>query len=338
MQLIIFLVLFTLFSFYNYYNLIVNSFYADNSYFLIKSDSNMHTTLLSMGLKKIETGTIYKPKDANNPIITIHNENKFSYDEINWQTFINNDFNGILIFHDSNILNDNEIEISFPKYYDSFYKNITINNDLFIKLNLDSNDYIFKIKEYSFKDCYQINVSEKIFSDLLSNSKTYIYKVNITPVNNYKKIYKKLQNKCNDGKQCEVKFYEFNNYNQLEVEKTINNLNKIIIIFECIFIITFIIIIFNIIHDEKDLLIIYKKIGFRNIDLKLILFAKILFIITTSVFLAYISLFVELSIINKLFNLKLKLIKLFVPLFLSVIFYIISFIICNLYKINLERG
>ncbi len=333
---IIFTTSFLLYSFYDYYNNLINSFYADNSYYLLKSDTDISNDIYNKISKNFDTGTLYIPQDINNPLTYVNDDEEKEYDDSDWKSFINMDFDGVLIFKNESNIND-EIDISFPRFYESLYLNLDMNYDGFVQMNINKRNYILKIKSYDFKDCYQLNVSNDVFTEILKDSNSYIYKVNPTLKNNYVMIEKKLKKLCDEQKKCEYEFYEYNNYNQLENEEIINTLKKVIICFVIVFVIIFLTLSINIFSDSNNEIQIYKVLGFKKLIIKNILFFKQLIINICSLLLSYLLNIIGILIIKNVYSLNLKIISINAFLPPAFLLIIVLFILCILYKMNVER-
>ena len=110
---LIFTVITLLMIFNNYYDELIKTFYSENTFFLVKSTNDLSDTLHGKKITKFETGALYLPSDYTRPLTFVNDDNinENNFNDNSWQFFISMDFDGILIFKDEKLV-DNEITLS----------------------------------------------------------------------------------------------------------------------------------------------------------------------------------------------------------------------------------
>ncbi len=335
---LIFTIITILLIFNNYYDGLTKNYYSENSYFLIKSTNDLSNTLHRQVIKKFDVGTLYFPNDDTKPLSFVNSDDieENSFDDSNWQFFISMDFDGILIFKDEKN-DDNEISISFPKYYESYEQDINIDSNSLVNIEIDNKNYILKVKEYNFSDCYQINVSKDIFSKIYKESGLYLYKIKPSLNISYKQIESKLDKLCHTNNYCDYEFYEANNDNKLDNENVLNTIRKMLIIFGVMFLIIFIVLTFNKFNDDKEIVHIYNILGFHKKRIKLIRLLQHLIINELSLLISFLLSMIIVYVIRIFVDINLKLISINVYVIINFILIILLFVLCGVYRTNYRR-
>ncbi len=256
-----------IFKFFQYYSNLITNIYQENSYFLAISKDDIIEKII-----------------ANNYIVNIRNvalldPNKENFSENINDTVLLDQGNNFIIVIPNQIqelmLEDNQIAIELPKF--------VLNNDT--ELSLIGKRVYFKVKDKQEKfeiiKTYESNfarviVSHKTFEYLTSNND---YNAYIFTLNDYSKIeeityYFEMQ------ENVQINFIQFYDsealLNTIEaLEKTINWLSYGCIVIIAVFLILFIIITCNIIHDEFERMHIERLLGYNKLQIKKYIIMKI---------------------------------------------------------------
>lgn len=330
---LIFTVITLLMIFNNYYDELIKTFYSENTFFLVKSTNDLSDALHGKKITKFETGALYLPSDYTRPLTFVNDDNinENNFNDNSWQFFISMDFDGILIFKDEKLV-DNEITLSFPEYYESYEQNIDIIPNSLVNIGIGNDNYVLKIIEYNFKDCYQINVSKDIFHKIFNQNNLYLYKIKPSLDISYKQIESELDKLCHTDNLCDYEFYQVNSSNKLNDEDMLNTIRKMLIVFGFMFLIIFIILTLNKFNDDKKIMKIYSILGFRNVLIKSITLLQQVIINEISLFISFVASASIVYIIRTFMNVNLKLISISIYGIINLILIILLFVLCCIYK------
>lgn len=336
----------TLFSLITYYSQILNEWNVTNSVLLVEGNKdhfkefNKYSNIIKIEkyikfkfdkkkypILKQQT-EIINSSDGSESIITESSGNQNT--TITWDDFTFNN-NYVLIFESSNKnLKDNEIELFYNKEdyrfsLPAFLEDI--NNLIGKKLAFyDMNEEKFEFKISGFQD-YNIPamfVSKNTFNKIYKKSLTYNYKLTIDDYKKSDMIYKNILElePTNNNLTNLINFdppYQ-NEKNIIGIVKLLEFINNCLIF---LFSIIFLIMLRNLIFDEKRSISLQKYLGFKYHQRKLLLFFEIFSLLTICLFTAIIiSVLTNLLISN--FTIKLNLLN----------FYPIIIIYCFLFILN----
>lgn len=306
------------FSFKNYYENFITKTYKDNTYLLIKANSDFMQDLKNnKNISDVENIILFNPDFSTN-----FNYN-FLLDPQNSDIVVLKDTNNILEYDQCILEISNELFDSNLKD-----KNITFNYKSNI-INLD----IFSIRKGVFS---RVILSQKRYDDLKKNSYNYI--ANINDYKNINKIFDEIKSNTEIKELTLVHAYQkIDTINTvIKYEKVLSTLNKGLLIMGIIFSLIYIIVLKNIITDELESMKIEKMIGFNNqkifaIVLSKIILSNIIAFITANIF------YIIISILLNLYKINLKVLNFSLLQNIISLILIISFSLCFIYCIILNH-
>lgn len=205
--------------------------------------------------------------------------------------------NKIMVIEDSSLM-DNQIDLYLNEYcYEGLINQVNFNNSLSLITN--GNTYTFVInKIYSSKNVNNISVSSDIFNHLMNLNEEYDY------------IFKLYTTEDEARKDLsDFKMLVGTNEDEILITNRINQHIKILIIFNIIIGIVFIIVIFiiakNITHDLQKSVLLETLLGFNNEEISknimvrlsiLNILSFILAILASIIILLFINLFYKINI------------------------------------------
>lgn len=282
--------------FQHYSNLITNA-YQENSYFLVISKENIWEKIVANNyVANIEKVVLLEPKVNF----------LFNTEQINESILVDQGNDYILAISNQKRevkLEKNQIAIEFPRFVlqnrtEAFFLE---EEQAYIKVKDErKNMEIIKTNESNFA---RVIVSYEIFQYLESNSDYYAYTFTLNDYSQKEKIVNYFERQENI-KIDFIQFYE--GKAQLDtieaLEKTIGLLLYGCIVIIVIFLILFIIITYNIIHDEIERMYIEKLLGYNKQQIKKYIIMKIVTLNLIVVFCYVISYICIKAIIINFFN------------------------------------
>lgn len=258
------------FNFKSYYENFITNSYNETTYFLLKSDKDLYTTLSSNNkIKNIEKVILFE-------------NSKEEITNINKMIFLDPENNNIIVKQKSK-LKDNEsiIEVSPEMLNNEKIEKIDfVYNDEIIKLD------IVKLEKSTFSRVY---ISESKFKELSNKSEQYSYIFNINDYKRMNSLASDLKKEKSINDVSLIHAYQKTNAIEtvLKYEKVLDLLNKGLLVVGIVFCGIYILMLKNIINDEVDNMKIEKLIGFskkqiiKSLLLKVILSNIISIIIAT---------------------------------------------------------
>lgn len=251
----------------------------------------------------------------------------------------------ILVFPDADFnltLKENEIVIGindfwYDSYDSSYYKDI-INKKIGFLYNEENVE--FTINDVLRVDTSILIVSKNLYDKLLDKNELFVYTANITSIKNQAKLKETLNNLSDSSNYISsiVTYYKNDASNTISsLYDLLDVLNLISYVSIAIFLIILIVIIRNIISDSKRNLILNKKIGFNNIQIKLDVFKKLIFTYIFSILISVINFGILGLIIKYNFEINLFLLDLKFVINLLIIGFILNLLLVIMNSYNLDK-
>lgn len=251
----------------------------------------------------------------------------------------------ILVFPDADFnltLKENEIVIGindfwYDSYDSSYYKDI-INKKIGFLYNEENIE--FTINDVLRVDTSILIVSKNLYDKLLDKNELFVYTANITSIKNQAKLKETLNNLSDSSNYISsiVTYYKNDASNTISsLYDLLDVLNLISYVSIAIFLIILIVIIRNIISDSKRNLILNKKIGFNNIQIKLDVFKKLIFTYIFSILISVINFSILGLIIKYNFEINLFLLDLKFVIKLLIIGFILNLLLVIMNSYNLDK-
>lgn len=331
-----------LFAFTNYYSKIIDKLFEQNSIMVVTSKIDHYQKLKEYKVvESIEPIVLLKPNKKINTFKTLPKYidgvlvngdelNQNSLSQIPWDSLSLEELNYILVLPDSknNInLQDNEVATGIrEERLLSFQNDIKTVVGEKVGFCLEDETIEFVIHNFFSSKWPVILVSDNVYSQLEEKSKLHSYQLLINNDMASRKLITEL--KESDTSE-ELQAIAQTTYNMedgnsvarfIELSKVLTLVSYVVII---IFIIIFVIIIKNIVNDSKKNILLEKRIGYNNLQIKKnITLQLICFGLLTLIFSSILSMILNYSI-NCIFALDLGIINLFVGLILYAIMLII---------------
>lgn len=307
-----------IFSFKNYYENFITRTYSDNTYLLIKANSDFVQDLKNNNnISDVENIILFKPDFSTN---------------FNYNFLLDPQNSDIIVVKDTNNILGNDqciLEIS-NELYDSKLKdeNITFNYKSNI-INLD----IISIRKGVFS---RVILSQKRFDELKESSYNYI--ANIKDYEKINKIFGEIKSSNEINELTLVHAYQkMDTINTvIKYEKVLNVLNKGLLIIGIVFSLIYIIVLKNIITDELEYMKIEKMLGFNEqkiffIVLSKIILSNIIAFITANIF------YIIISMLLNLYKINVKVLNFSILQNIISLILIISLLLCFIYCIILNH-
>lgn len=345
----------TLFAFTNYYSKIIDELFEQNSIMVVTSKIDHYKKLNEYKVvESIEPIVLLKPNKnismfKTNPkyidgvLVNGDELNQKSISRIAWDSLYIDELNYILVLPDSknNInLQDNEVAIGMREEQLEGYKDDIkeiIGKEIGFYLEDEAIEFV--IHSFYSSQWPVILVSDNVYSQLKEKSQLHSYQLLI---NNDMASRKLIADLKESDKSKEFQAVAQTTYNMkdgnsvarfIELSQILTFVNYVVIM---IFIIIFIVIIKNIVNDSKKNIILEKRIGYNNLQIKKNVILQLMcFGLLTLIFSTILSMILNYSI-NYIFALNLGIINLFVGLIIYTIMLIIFVFIGSTIKVRIN--
>ena len=208
------------------------------------------------------TGSFIQITDTKDKYQSLLNNSSFK--SVKKGVIYGDDNDNIVIIEASNIKEDNVIYVS-NEYSELINKTINVyNTDLKI------------IDTYNSNVPNQFIGSKNTIEKLIEKTNKTVFLVDLNNWNNYDKVVNKL------NKEYKNILTYINEQSDFDYKPVITALDIFIILNIIILIIVIAIACFNIIEDEKKINTLYNYIGYSKIQIKLLTFAKIIFLVISN--------------------------------------------------------
>lgn len=259
-----------IFGVFQYYSDIVTNVYQENSYFLLISKDNIFEEIVANNyVTNIENVVLLEPKT------------NFLLDskKINESILVDKGNDYIIAISNQKRevkLEKDQISIQFPRFmlHNKTESFSLAGEKAYIKVkDKEKNMEITETNESNFA---RVIVPCEIFEDLESNSDYYAYTFTLNDYSQKEKIVNYFEMQEN----IQINFIQFyDGKAQLDtieaLERTINLLSYGCIVIIAIFLILFIIITYNIIHDEFERMHVERLLGYNKLQIKKYIIMKI---------------------------------------------------------------
>ena len=350
---IIFLGITVFFCFANYYSRLYDHAIKKNSAFVMLSEKDHYAELNKSNiLFDIQRGLIFEPDysytilgrqgmEVKKDGITISKKDPiYGETDFFWEDFA--EFNNIVVFKASNYdLNLNSGEIALGYLPNSRFTDEKLAELIDKKLgfNIGNLKKEFVITNFYKSPLLSMAISDEDFTKLVNYSSLYFYKASVKDLKKAEKLESKLRNlEKNNNYKASLCIWEStgDTQNVMELNSIVDTLKSVSYLIALLFIMVFYLLIKNIIKDETSSNMLKRMIGFTKWQSLKILFMQLLLLITFSLIFSILLSKISLFIINKYFNIGIKLNNLFMIVFIYIISIIITLIIC-LFNRNLKK-
>ena len=351
---ILFLGIIIFFSFAGYYEKLYNDSIKKNSAFIMLSEKDHYEELSkSTVLFDIKRGLVFKPdydytllgrqgvdvqKDGQ---VILKKDPIPGESEFFWEDFTEFDEN-IVIFKASDYnlsLNSGEIALGYlpnSRFTDEKLAELI---DKKLGFNIGNLKKEFVITDFYKSPLLSMAISDEDFANLVNYSSLYFYKASVKDLKKAEKLEISLKN-LEKNNNYSVHLYVWNDGLEgdkiIELAKIVDILKNVSYLISILFVIVFYFIVKNIVKDELKNSMLKRMIGFTRWKLIKIIISELLLLITFSLLFSTLLSKISLFIINKYFNIGIKLNNLFMIVFVYIISIIITLIIC-LFNRNLEK-
>ncbi len=345
----------TMFSFSNYYTKIIDELFQENSLMIISSKTDHYKELKkSSATKDIESIVLLKPNKKINTIKSLpeyidgslvggNEYGEGSLSEISWNALILPKLDSVLVLSGSkyNIsLQDNEVAIGIrEENYLGFREDIKAITGEQIGFYLEEKPVNFVINKFFSSQWPVILVSDNIYNKFIEQSQLHSYR---SLVNNDMESRKLLDEfkKTDTSKEFQaIVETTYNNEDGNSVERFIGLSQALTLISYAviiIFAIIFVIIIKNIINDNKKNILLEKKIGYSNWQIKKNIFLQLIYFGLLSLIFSCILSIVLNYFINYIFKLNLDIVNFFIGIVIYIIMLVIFMFIGVTIKIRIN--
>ncbi len=350
---IIFLGITVFFCFANYYSRLYDHAIKKNSAFVMLSEKDHYAELNKSNiLFDIQRGLIFEPDysytilgrqgmEVKKDGITISKKDPiYGETDFFWEDFA--EFNNIVVFKASNYdLNLNSGEIALGYLPNSRFTDEKLAELIDKKLgfNIGNLKKEFVITNFYKSPLLSMAISDEDFTKLVNYSSLYFYKASVKDLKKAEKLEISLKN-LEKNNNYSVHLYVWNDGVEgdkiIELAKIVDILKNVSYLISILFVIVFYFIVKNIVKDELKNSMLKRMIGFTRWKLIKIIILELLLLITFSLIFSILLSKISLFIINKYFNIGIKLNNLFMIVFIYIISIIITLIIC-LFNRNLKK-
>lgn len=350
---IIFLGITVFFCFANYYSRLYDHAIKKNSAFVMLSEKDHYDELNKSNiLFDIQRGLIFEPDysytilgrqgmEVKKDGITISKKDPiYGETDFFWEDFA--EFNNIVVFKASNYdLNLNSGEIALGYLPNSRFTDEKLAELIDKKLgfNIGNLKKEFVITDFYKSPLLSMAISDEDFTNLVNYSSLYFYKASVKDLKKAEKLEISLKN-LEKNNNYSVHLYVWNDGVEgdkiIELAKIVDILKNVSYLISILFVIVFYFIVKNIVKDELKNSMLKRMIGFTRWKLIKIIILELLLLITFSLIFSILLSKISLFIINKYFNIGIKLNNLFIIVFIYIISIIITLIIC-LFNRNLKK-
>lgn len=350
---IIFLGITVFFCFANYYSRLYDHAIKKNSAFVMLSEKDHYDELNKSNiLFDIQRGLIFEPDysytilgrqgmEVKKDGITISKKDPiYGETDFFWEDFA--EFNNIVVFKASNYdLNLNSGEIALGYLPNSRFTDEKLAELIDKKLgfNIGNLKKEFVITDFYKSPLLSMAISDEDFTNLVNYSSLYFYKASVKDLKKAEKLEISLKN-LEKNNNYSVHLYVWNDGVEgdkiIELAKIVEILKNVSYLISILFVIVFYFIVKNIVKDELKNSMLKRMIGFTRWKLIKIIILELLLLITFSLLFSTLLSKISLFIINKYFNIGIKLNNLFMIVFIYIISIIITLIIC-LFNRNLKK-
>ena len=347
---IIFLGITVFFCFANYYSRLYDHAIKKNSAFVMLSEKDHYAELNKSNiLFDIQRGLIFEPDysytilgrqgmEVKKDGITISKKDPiYGETDFFWEDFA--EFNNIVVFKASNYdLNLNSGEIALGYLPNSRFTDEKLAELIDKKLgfNIGNLKKEFVITDFYKSPLLSMAISDEDFTNLVNYSSLYFYKASVKDLKKAEKLEISLKN-LEKNNNYTVHLYVWNEGDKIiELAKIVEILKNVSYLISILFVIVFYFIVKNIVKDELKNSMLKRMIGFTRWKLIKIIILELLLLITFSLLFSTLLSKISLFIINKYFNIGIKLNNLFMIVFVYIISIIITLIIC-LFNRNLKK-
>lgn len=350
---IIFLGITVFFCFANYYSRLYDHAIKKNSAFVMLSEKDHYAELNKSNiLFDIQRGLIFEPDysytilgrqgmEVKKDGITISKKDPiYGETDFFWEDFA--EFNKIVVFKASNYdLNLNSGEIALGYLPNSRFTDEKLAELIDKKLgfNIGNLKKEFVITDFYKSPLLSMAISDEDFTNLVNYSSLYFYKASVKDLKKAEKLEISLKN-LEKNNNYSVHLYVWNDGVEgdkiIELAKIVEILKNVSYLISILFVIVFYFIVKNIVKDELKNSMLKRMIGFTRWKLIKIIILELLLLITFSLLFSTLLSKISLFIINKYFNIGIKLNNLFMIVFVYIISIIITLIIC-LFNRNLKK-
>lgn len=350
---IIFLGITVFFCFANYYSRLYDHAIKKNSAFVMLSEKDHYAELNKSNiLFDIQRGLIFEPDysytilgrqgmEVKKDGITISKKDPiYGETDFFWEDFA--EFNKIVVFKASNYdLNLNSGEIALGYLPNSRFTDEKLAELIDKKLgfNIGNLKKEFVITDFYKSPLLSMAISDEDFTNLVNYSSLYFYKASVKDLKKAEKLEISLKN-LEKNNNYSVHLYVWNDGVEgdkiIELAKIVDILKNVSYLISILFVIVFYFIVKNIVKDELKNSMLKRMIGFTRWKLIKIIILELLLLITFSLLFSTLLSKISLFIINKYFNIGIKLNNLFMIVFVYIISIIITLIIC-LFNRNLKK-
>lgn len=350
---IIFLGITVFFCFANYYSRLYDHAIKKNSAFVMLSEKDHYAELNKSNiLFDIQRGLIFEPDysytilgrqgmEVKKDGITISKKDPiYGETDFFWEDFA--EFNNIVVLKASNYdLNLNSGEIALGYLPNSRFTDEKLAELIDKKLgfNIGNLKKEFVITDFYKSPLLSMAISDEDFTNLVNYSSLYFYKASVKDLKKAEKLEISLKN-LEKNNNYSVHLYVWNDGVEgdkiIELAKIVDILKNVSYLISILFVIVFYFIVKNIVKDELKNSMLKRMIGFTRWKLIKIIILELLLLITFSLLFSTLLSKISLFIINKYFNIGIKLNNLFMIVFVYIISIIITLIIC-LFNRNLKK-
>ena len=351
---ILFLGIIIFFCFANYYSGLYDHAIKKNSAFVMLSEKDHYDELNKSNiLFDIQRGLIFEPdysytilgrqgmevkKDGQ---VILKKDPIYGETDFFWEDF--DEFNNnIVIFKASDYnlsLNSGEIALGYlpnSRFTDEKLAELI---DKKLGFNIGNLKKEFVITDFYKSPLLSMAISDEDFANLVNYSSLYFYKASVKDLKKAEKLEISLKN-LEKNNNYSVHLYVWNDGLEgdkiIELAKIVDILKNVSYLISILFVIVFYFIVKNIVKDELKNSMLKRMIGFTRWKLIKIIISELLLLITFSLLFSTLLSKISLFIINKYFNIGIKLNNLFMIVFVYIISIIITLIIC-LFNRNLEK-
>jgi ABC-type antimicrobial peptide transport system permease subunit len=351
---IIFLGITVFFCFANYYSGLYDHAIKKNSAFVMLSEKDHYDELNKSNiLFDIQRGLIFEPDYSyiilgrqgmevkKDGIIISKKDPIYGETDFFWEDFAEFN-NNIVVFKASNYdLNLNIGEIALGYLPNSRFTDEKLAELIDEKLgfNIGNLKKEFIITDFYKSPLLSMAISDEDFTNLVNYSSLYFYKASVKDLKKAEKLEISLKN-LEKNNNYTVHLYVWNDGVEgdkiIELAKIVEILKNVSYLISILFVIVFYFIVKNIVKDELKNSMLKRMIGFTRWKLIKIIISELLLLITFSLLFSTLLSKISLFIINKYFNIEIKLNSLFMIVFIYIISIIITLIIC-LFNRNLKK-
>ena len=351
---ILFLGIIIFFCFANYYSGLYDHAIKKNSAFVMLSEKDHYDELNKSNiLFDIQRGLIFEPdysytilgrqgmevkKDGQ---VILKKDPIYGESEFFWEDFTEFN-NNIVVFKASDYnlsLNSGEIALGYlpnSRFTDEKLAELI---DKKLGFNIGNLKKEFIITDFYKSPLLSMAISDEDFANLVNYSSLYFYKASVKDLKKAEKLEISLKN-LEKNNNYTVHLYVWNDGVEgdkiIELAKIVEILKNVRYLISILFVIVFYFIVKNIVKDELKNSMLKRMIGFTRWKLIKIIISELLLLITFSLLFSTLLSKISLFIINKYFNIEIKLNNLFVLAFIYIIFVIITLIIC-FFSRNLKK-